>query len=81
MDILGYFLTENWLITTVGIVIGCAMGIGFNYWLVISFELPRLDWYYLAFGILSIWVLGLISVFAPARKASWVSPALATRNL
>lgn len=80
-DILGYFLIENWLITTMGIVIGCAMGIGFNYWLVTSFELPRLEWYYVAFGIIALWALGLISVFAPARKASLVSPALATRNL
>lgn len=80
-DIFSYFLVENWLVTTVGVVIGCAMGIGFNYWLVTSFELPRLDWYYVVVGVIAIWGLGLISVLSPARRASWVSPALATRNI
>lgn len=81
MDILSYFLVENWLVTTVGVVIGCAMGIAFNYWLVSSFELPRLDWYYVVAGVFVIWGLGLVSVLAPARRASWVSPAFATRNI
>lgn len=81
MDMLNYFLLENWIITSAGVVVGTLLGIAFNYWLITSFELPSLQWYYIAGGILSIWCLGLASVFAPARTASMVSPALATRNL
>ena len=80
-DILNYFLLENWIITTIGIVLGSMLGITFNYWLISSFELPRLDWYFVLGGILTVWVLGLLSVYTPARSASMVSPAIATRNL
>ena len=80
-DILNYFLLENWIITTIGVVLGSIMGITFNYWLISSFELPRLDWYFVFGGILTVWVLGLLSVYTPARSASMVSPAVATRNL
>ena len=49
-DILRYFLTENWLITTLGVVVGCVLALLLGYWLSTTFELPRLKVYYLVVG-------------------------------
>jgi putative ABC transport system permease protein len=80
-DIIVYFLTENWLISTAGVFIGCAMALGVGYWLSVELELPRLDLYYLVGGVLVIWLIGQLSVAQPARRAATISPAVATRNV
>jgi putative ABC transport system permease protein len=81
VDILRYFMVENWLITTTGIVAGCAFALGVGYWLSIEYELPRLDLYYLVGGVIALWALGLGAVWQPARRAAAVSPAVATRTV
>jgi putative ABC transport system permease protein len=80
-DILRYFMVENWLITTAGIVVGCGLALSVGYWLSIEYELPRLDLYYLVAGVLALWALGLGAVWQPARRASAISPAVATRTV
>lgn len=80
-DIVRYFMVENWLITTAGVVAGCAFALGVGYWLSLEYELPRLDLYYLVAGVLAIWALGLAAVWQPARRAAAVSPAVATRTV
>ncbi len=80
-DIIVYFLTENWLISTAGVFVGCAMALGVGYWLSVELELPRLDLYYLVGGVLVIWMIGQLSVAQPARRAATISPAVATRNV
>ncbi|GAB4192263.1 MAG: ABC transporter permease [Wenzhouxiangellaceae bacterium] len=80
-QIMRYFLVENWLITSIGLALGMLLATGFNYWLVTSFELERMDWYYVPGGMALLWLLGLAAVFGPARRASQVSPAIATRTV
>jgi putative ABC transport system permease protein len=80
-DILRYFLAENWLITTVGVVAGCVLALVLGYWLSTTFELPRLKLYYLVGGALGLWLLSLAAAMRPARRASLVSPAIATRTV
>jgi putative ABC transport system permease protein len=80
-DILQYFLAENWLITTVGVVLGCVLALVLGYWLSTTFELPRLKLYYLVFGVAGLWVVSLAAALRPARRASMVSPAIATRTV
>ena len=80
-DIVRYFMVENWMITTIGVAIGSVLTIAVNYWMVVSFELERLDPLYVPAGILSLWLLGLLGVAGPARKASAISPAIATRTV
>jgi len=46
-DIVHYFMVENGLITTAGIVVGCAFALAIGYWLSLQYQLPRLDLYYL----------------------------------
>jgi putative ABC transport system permease protein len=80
-DILHYFLAENWLITTVGVVIGCVLALLLGYWLSTTFELPRLKLYYLVLGAVALWIVSLVAALRPARRASLVSPAIATRTV
>lgn len=79
--ILRYFLVENWLITSLGVVLGLGLAVLLNYWLDQSFETGQINWYYLPIGAALLWLLGLISVLAPARRAARVAPAVATRTV
>jgi putative ABC transport system permease protein len=80
-DILQYFLAENWLITTVGVAVGCVLALLLGYWLSTTFELPRLKLYYLVIGVVGLWIVSLAAALRPARRASMVSPAIATRTV
>lgn len=79
-DIIQYFMVENGLITTTGIVLGCALALGLGYWLSLQYQLPRLDLYYLVGGVLVLWLLGQLAAWQPARRASTVPPSVATRT-
>lgn len=79
-DILRYFLVENAMISTVGIVLGVALALGLNQVLVSTLELPRLPLEYLGFGMLVLWALGILAVYGPAWRAAAVPPAIATRS-
>ncbi|MDL5368043.1 ABC transporter permease [Xanthomonas sp. NCPPB 2654] len=79
-QILRYFQTENFLLASTGIVLGMLLAYAINQWLMGKYELPRLPLYYLPFGALTLWLLGQIAVFAPARRAAAVPPAVATRS-
>jgi putative ABC transport system permease protein len=81
LDIVRYFLAENWLITSAGVVVGCCLALGAGYWLSTQYQLPRLDLYYLVGGVLGLWALGQLAAWQPALRAAKVSPAMATRNI
>ncbi|HET8880691.1 MAG TPA: FtsX-like permease family protein [Solimonas sp.] len=80
-QILRYFQTENFLIVTVGIVVGMGAAYAISGWLMRQYELPRLPLYYLPVGALALWLLGQLSVLAPALRAASVPPATATRTV
>jgi len=79
-QILRYFQTENFLLATVGIVLGMLAAYAINLALMSTYELPRLPLLYLPIGAVLLWVLGQIAVFGPARRAAAVPPAVATRG-
>ncbi|SFC92513.1 ABC transporter permease [Pseudoalteromonas denitrificans] len=81
LQIIQYFLTENILVSTIGILLGMISCIALNLVLVDNFSLPRLPFYYLGFGVLSIYIISLLSVLYPAYKAANISPAIATREM
>jgi putative ABC transport system permease protein len=81
IDILRYFMVQNGLITTAGIILGCLLALGVGYWLSVQYKLPRLDLYYLVGGVLVLWAIGQLAVWQPARRASAVSPSVATRTV
>jgi putative ABC transport system permease protein len=79
-QVLRYFQTENFLLATVGIVIGMIGAYGINQLLMSTYELPRLPAWYLPLGAVALWLLGQVAVFGPARRAAAVPPAVATRS-
>jgi putative ABC transport system permease protein len=81
LDIVRHFLVENWMVTTAGVVVGCGAALGIGYWISVKYELPRLDLYYLVGGVLAIWLIGLAAALQPARRASAISPAVASRTV
>ncbi len=80
IDILRYFQTENFLLATAGIVLGCAAAIGINVWLMAHYAVPRLPIVYLPIGALTLWALGQLAVLGPALRAARVPPTAAMRT-
>jgi putative ABC transport system permease protein len=80
LDILRYFVTENILITTGGVVAGLIMAVALNQYLVSKLEMDRLPVGYLAIGAFAFWLLGVLSAYGPAWRAASISPAVATRT-
>ena len=80
-DILGYFQMENLLIAGAGVVLGILLAIGLNLWLLTHFAISRMPVWYVLVGVLAVLALGQAAVFAPAWRASNVSPMEGTRNV
>jgi len=80
-QILRYFQTENFLLATIGIIIGMLLAYAINQLLMSKYELPRLPLMYLPIGAVCLWLLGQLAVFGPARRAAAVPPAVATRSV
>ncbi len=79
-DILRYFQTENFIITTFGLIVGAILAYALSLWMMQAYRSPRLPWYYVPIGFLCLWALGQIAVLGPALRASRVPPAVATRS-
>jgi putative ABC transport system permease protein len=79
--ILRYFLVENWLITTGGVVLGCILALAAGVQLSRMYQIPRLPLYYLVGGVLLLWIVGVLAVLVPALRAASISPAVATRTV
>jgi putative ABC transport system permease protein len=77
--ILRYFMLENFLVSTVGVLVGAVLAVGLNIWMVQAFELTRIAWYIIPSAMLVLWLVGQAAVYGPARRASLVPPAVATR--
>lgn len=81
LAILRYFMTENFIISGVGVLIGAALTIGLNILMIETFALERIAWYLVPVAMLLMLGIGQAAVYGPARKASSVPPAVATRNV
>jgi putative ABC transport system permease protein len=80
-DILSYFLTENFLISLGGVLLGAVLAIAMNLWMAQHYEMQRLSLLYLLAGIVALLLLGQGAVLAPALRASRISPVEATRSV
>ena len=75
-----YFMLENFMISTVGIVAGGILAVALNMFMVNAFGLRPLSWYVIPSAMLILWIVGQLAVAGPARRASEISPAIATRS-
>ena len=81
LAILRYFMTENFIISLLGVTVGAALTIGLNMLMIETFALQRIAWYLVPAAMAALMGIGQAAVFGPARKASAVPPAVATRNV
>jgi putative ABC transport system permease protein len=79
--ILRYFMTENFIISLGGVLLGAALTVGLNILMIETFSLTRITWYLVPVAMLLLLAVGQIAVFGPARRASSVPPAVATRTV
>ena len=80
-QILRYFQTENFLLASIGIVLGMLLAFAINQALMGRYELARLPLSYLPAGAVLLWLLGQLAVYVPARRAASIPPATATRSV
>ncbi|GGA08588.1 ABC transporter permease [Dyella caseinilytica] len=80
-NILHYFQTENFLLTTMGIALGMVLAYGINLFLIVHYELPRMPAMYFPVGALILWGIGQVAVLGPALRAAAVPPVVATRSV
>ncbi len=80
-DIVHYFQVENFILATIGIVLGMVLAYGINLWLMDKYNVPRLPGEFLPIGALLLWCLGQIAVLGPALRAAGIPPAIATRSV
>ncbi|SFD96264.1 ABC transporter permease [Massilia yuzhufengensis] len=80
IDILRYFILENFMITTAGVFGGVLFGLSLNHLLVTKLEMARLPAPYLIGGGIVFWALGILAAYGPAWRAASISPATATRS-
>jgi putative ABC transport system permease protein len=80
-QILRYFQTENFLLASIGIALGMLLAFAINQLLMGKYEMARLPLLYLPAGAVLLWLLGQLAVWAPARRAASIPPAVATRSV
>jgi len=78
--IVRYFMIENFIVSSVGIVMGGILAVGLNVAMVQAFSLTPLAWYVIPVAMVALWIVGQVAVAGPARRASNISPAIATRS-
>lgn len=79
--IMRYFMTENFLISLAGVSLGAALTVALNMAMIEAFSLTRITWYLLPVAMLVLLGVGQLAVLGPARRASRVPPAVATRTV
>jgi putative ABC transport system permease protein len=80
-DILRYFQLENFILASIGIVLGMALAYAINLWLMHKYQVARLPAEFLPVGAGLLWMLGQIAVLGPAMRAATIPPAIATRTV
>jgi len=79
--ILRYFMIENFIVSSVGIIFGGILAVALNMFMVQAFSLTPLAWYVIPIAMIVLWIVGQAAVAGPARRASMISPAIATRSI
>jgi putative ABC transport system permease protein len=79
-DVVRYFMLENGILTTIGIVIGLVLSILFTFVLTEDSGINILDMSYIFGTAFFIILINQLAVYLPAKKAANVAPAIVTRT-
>jgi putative ABC transport system permease protein len=80
-DILLYVLTENWLVYSIGCLLGVLVAIGFNILLSQHISLSKPDMMLFVLATAVIFISGTVATWFPAYHTSNISPVIATRTV
>lgn len=80
-DIVSHFLTENWIVTTIGLILGVMATYALNFALVSNLTDTKMPWYLVGVGMVLLWINGIVATIPPALRAARVPPAIATRSV
>ena len=78
--IMRYFMLENFMISSVGVVVGGALAIGLNIFMVETFNLTPMSWWVVPAAMIVLWLVGQAAVAGPAHRATQIAPSIATRS-
>lgn len=78
--IVRYFMAENLIVSAIGLTIGGILSVALNMVMVEAFSLQPLAWYVIPIAMIALLTVGQAAVAGPARRASNISPAIATRS-
>ena len=78
--IVRYFMVENMVVSGIGLAFGGVLSVGLNMVMVEAFSLEPLAWYVIPIAMIALLLVGQAAVAGPARRASNISPAIATRS-
>jgi putative ABC transport system permease protein len=79
-QILRYFQTENFILSSAGILLGMGAAYAISLALMKHYALPPLPLAFLPAGALILWGLGQLAVLVPARRAAALPPVAALRG-
>ena len=80
-DILSYYLVQNWLVTSLGILLGLLLAYLLNFILIQGLGAAKINLSFILPGIFFLWTIGLAATYVPARRASNIPPVHATRSV
>ena len=80
-DIVAHFMMENALILTAGTLLGSLLALAVGDWLTVHYALPRLNLADLSAGVGTLWIVGQLAAWQPARRAARIPPSVATRTI
>lgn len=80
-DVLLYVLTENWLVSGIGCMLGLFVAFGFNIILSQHINISKPDILLFAFVVFIIFAAGTFATWFPAKRTSDISPVVATRTV
>ncbi|MGI9233607.1 MAG: ABC transporter permease [Woeseiaceae bacterium] len=79
--IIRYFMIENLIVSAIGLAIGGILSVALNIAMVEAFALEPLAWYVIPIAMIALLSVGQVAVAGPARRASNITPAIATRSI
>ena len=80
-SIINYFLVENALICIAGLVLGVIAALILGQLLMQHFSIAALPLGYVVATAVMVFIMSLLAVFGPAKRAANISPSIATRTI
>jgi putative ABC transport system permease protein len=79
--IIKYFILENSLVCSLGLVVGCIAAVFLGRQLMQEYSLPALESTFIVGTAIFIFAMSILAAIFPAKRAANISPSIATRSI